>query len=66
MGMSKCCKEIARCDRILDGKRGAIYAQQLTLLLDELKELGFFEKTQGDTVNQVKKGKKIEQDCVKG
>ena len=46
MGVSKCCKEIAACDRIWDAKRGLIYAQQLTPLLDELKELGFFEKTQ--------------------
>ena len=49
MEVGKCCKKIAACDRILDGKRGAIYAQQLTPLLDELKELGFFEKTQDDT-----------------
>ena len=46
MGVSKCCKEIARCDRILDAKRGLLYAQQLTPLLDELEDLGFFEKTQ--------------------
>ena len=45
MEVSKCCKEIAACDRILDGKRGAIYAQQLTPLLAELDRLGFFEKT---------------------
>ena len=48
MEVSRCCKEIARCDRILDGKRGAIYAQQLTPLLDELERLEFFEKTQED------------------
>lgn len=48
MEVSKCCKEIAVCDRIWDGKRGLIYAQQLTPLLDELKQLGFFEKTQDD------------------
>lgn len=45
MKVSKCCKEIATCDRILDGKRGLIYAQQLTPLLDELERLDFFEKT---------------------
>ena len=56
--VSKCCDEIAVCDRIWDGKRGLLYAQQLTPLLDELKELGFFEKTQ--------EGKKIEQDYIKG
>ena len=43
--VGKCCEEIAACDRIWDGKRGLIYEQQLTPLLDELKELGFFEKT---------------------
>lgn len=41
-----CCDQIALCNRIWDAKIGAMYAQQLTPLLDELKELGFFEKTQ--------------------
>lgn len=47
--VGKCCDEIAVCNRIWDAKRGAIYAQQLTPLLDELKELGFFDKTQEET-----------------
>ena len=50
--VGRCCDQIAACDRILDAKRGAIYAQQLTPLLDELKELGFFEKTQDDKGTQ--------------
>ena len=44
-----CCDQIALCNQIWDAKIGAMYAQQLTPLLDELKELGFFEKTQDDT-----------------
>lgn len=43
--VGRCCEQIALCTQIWDAKRGAIYAQQLTPLLDELKELGFFEKT---------------------
>ena len=44
--VGKCCDEIAVCNRVWDAKRGAIYVQQLTPLLDELKRLDFFEKTQ--------------------
>lgn len=44
--VGKCCDEIALCNRAWDAKRGLIYAQQLTPLLDELKRLEFFEKTQ--------------------
>ena len=46
--VGKYCDEIAVCDRIWDAKRGLLYAQQLTPLLDELEDLGFFEKTQDD------------------
>ena len=47
--VGRCCDEIAVCNRVWDAKRGAMYAQQLAPLLDELKRLGFFEKTQDDT-----------------
>lgn len=40
-----CCDQIALCTRLWHAKRGAIYAQAMTPLLDELKALGFFEKT---------------------
>ena len=40
-----CCEQIALCTCLWDAKRGAIYAQAMTPLLDELKALGFFEKT---------------------
>ena len=43
--VGRCCDQIALCTRLWDAKRGAIYAQAMTPLLDELKELGFFEKT---------------------
>ena len=43
--VGRCCEQIALCTQIWDAKTGARYAQQLTPLLDELKELGFFEKT---------------------
>lgn len=40
-----CCEQIALCTCLWDAKRGAIYAQAMTPPLDELKALGFFEKT---------------------
>lgn len=49
-----CCDQIALCNSIWDAKRGAIYAQAMTPLLDELKALGFFGQTntnKGRTVN---------------
>ena len=45
-----CCDQIALSTRLWDAKRGAMYAQAMKPLLDELKELGFFEKTRDDSL----------------
>lgn len=50
--VGKCCDEIALCNQIWNAKRGWRYVQLMTPLLDELKELDFFEKTQEENEAQ--------------